>query len=63
MTISFFGDAGWVGRSFADMAFKEFKTNMGIGLSDDDRGWRLDFAKRLDQSEGIVITFRINRMF
>lgn len=62
-TLSFFTDAGWVGNSFNDLDFGEFKSDVGIGLSDDDQDWRIDFAKRLDRKESITVTFRINRTF
>ena len=62
-TISFFGDAGWLGSSFDDIDTEDFKTDLGVGLSDDDQDWRIDFAKRLDKKESIVVTFRINRTF
>ena len=62
-TLSFFGDAGWVGYTFDDIDIEDFKTDIGIGLSDDDQDWRIDFAKRLDRKESITVTFRINRTF
>ncbi|UCE18346.1 MAG: BamA/TamA family outer membrane protein [Gemmatimonadota bacterium] len=62
-TISFFGDAGWAGHTFEDIDFENFKTDIGVGLSNDDQDWRIDFAKRLDRKESVVVTFRINRTF
>jgi len=62
-TLSFFADAGWVGHSFDDVDIETFKTDIGVGISDHDQDWRIDFAKRLDKSESIVVTFRINRTF
>lgn len=62
-TISLFADAGWVGRSFDDIDAEDFKSDIGVGFSDDDQDWRIDFAKRLDRSESIVVTFRLNRSF
>ena len=62
-TLSFFADAGWAGYSFDDLDIGEFENDIGVGFSDDDQDWRIDFAKRLDRSESIVVTFRINRTF
>lgn len=62
-TISFFADAGAVGHSFDDIDMKSFKTDIGVGISDHDQDWRIDFAKRLDRKEPVVVTFRINRTF
>ena len=55
--------AGWAGHAFDDIDVEDFKTNVGVGLSDDDQDWRFDFAKRLDKKESVVVTFRINRTF
>jgi hypothetical protein len=63
LTLSFFGDAGWIGNSFDSFEFEKFKSDVGIGLSDDDQDWRIDFAKRLDREGSIAVTFRINRTF
>ena len=56
-------DAGWIGNTFDDLDVENFKSDIGIGLSDDDQDWRIDFAKRLDKKEPITVTFRINRTF
>jgi outer membrane protein assembly factor BamA len=63
LTISFFGDAGWVGSSFDDLDIEAFKSDVGVGLSDEDQDWRIDFAKRLDRKDSLTVTFRINRTF
>ena len=62
-TLSFFSDAGWMGQSFDDLDIEDFKTDIGVGISNYDQDWRIDFAKRLDRSDSIVVTFRINRTF
>jgi hypothetical protein len=72
LNLVFFGDAGmaWlaednsgVGESFDYFRFDRLNTSAGIGLTDNEGRVRLNFAKRLDETADLVVTFRLNRNF
>lgn len=73
LNLILFADAGlaWfaedrseVTASFETLTFDKLKTDVGLGLTDQDGQVRLNFAKRTDRGgEDVVISFRLNRNF
>ena len=65
--LTFFADAGVVWNGAEDLPkTSEFNRSVGIGISSEDDGFRIDFAKPLDGPESerdVIVSFRINRMF
>ena len=65
--LTFFADAGVVWNGAEDLPkTSEFNRSVGIGISSEDDGFRINFAKPLDGLESerdIIVSFRINRMF
>lgn len=65
--ISFFADAGVIWNRADDLPnTSDFNRSVGIGISSEDDGFRIDFAKPLDGPENerdVIVSFRINRMF
>jgi hypothetical protein len=73
LNLILFADAGlaWfaadktsLAASFDYFTFDKLKTDVGIGLTDEDGEVRLNFAKRTDRGgEDVVISFRVERSF
>ncbi len=73
LNLILFADAGltWFAHdrakltsSFDYFTFDKLKTDLGLGLTDEDGRVRLNFAKRTDQGgEDVLISFRLNRNF
>ena len=60
----FADDRSEITASFETLTFDKLKTDVGLGLTDQDGQVRLNFAKRTDKGgEDVVITFRVNRNF
>ncbi len=57
-------DRSTLSAAFDFLTFDKLKTDVGIGVSDEDGRVRLNFAKRTDKAgEDVLISFRLNRSF